>query len=643
MEPLLSLCMIVKDEEAVLERCLTSVKDYVDEIIIVDTGSTDATMEIASRFTNQLYSFEWINDFSAARNESLKHARGKWILVLDADEYFEESEIRKLRGLLSTMEPEPHLVYNLTIVSLIGEKHNFSTHEGTVGRVFGNRLDIHYVRPIHEQPFSARPGIRMQSANLPVRVFHSGYVEETIRAKNKHQRNLELFKQMEAVTGLSAYDYFQLGNQYTLMQDYDKAIEYLDKAMQLADELGAARQQLLFTIIQVLINKGDLAKAFHFFEQHLRDYEVHPDIRTVKGILLYNLGFQDEAKQAFHMAVEEAERRAARNQTVAITSPDTAMRIPLYQLAMMYEKERNYNQSLYYLTKILMTSSKELPALTKFLELISLQEQSKSVIDLLGRLLNPEELPDFMLGKIAIRLGIVPLASHYANEPSVRNMMRLDERLRYFMLINDPEALRNEWASASAGDRQDSTNVKHYVLGAIGWNHPEWLEEIQLPDDHDCKPLVEWIKSWFAGNADRSFSHNHAAELLQELYLIGRFEAFDQLMESVDDLPVVNRLANFFYGRHQFELALQYYHHLLTHDGMDADSYANLADWCALQNDIPSALLYWEQAIRLSPSRKRLYIKYIMANPDPAKQKAMKQKLFEIDPEYEQISLLQSL
>ena len=70
----ISLCMIVKNEEAVLDRCLSSVSDLVDEIIVVDTGSTDRTREVAARFTRQIYSFPWRDDFAAARNESFSHA-----------------------------------------------------------------------------------------------------------------------------------------------------------------------------------------------------------------------------------------------------------------------------------------------------------------------------------------------------------------------------------------------------------------------------------------------------------------------------------------------------------------------------------------------------------------------------------------
>ena len=94
--PLISLAMIVKNEEATLAHCLKSVKPLVDEIVIVDTGSTDGTIEIAKGFNAKIHHFEWCDDFSAARNESIKHCTGDWLLVLDADEAIDPLDYKKI-------------------------------------------------------------------------------------------------------------------------------------------------------------------------------------------------------------------------------------------------------------------------------------------------------------------------------------------------------------------------------------------------------------------------------------------------------------------------------------------------------------------------------------------------------------------
>ena len=93
----ISLCMIAKNEEKHLEECLNSVKELVDEVIIVDTGSTDKTKQIGKKFNAKIYDFKWIDDFSAARNKSLKHATKDWILVLDADEVLDKEALKVIK------------------------------------------------------------------------------------------------------------------------------------------------------------------------------------------------------------------------------------------------------------------------------------------------------------------------------------------------------------------------------------------------------------------------------------------------------------------------------------------------------------------------------------------------------------------
>ncbi|MFZ2655904.1 MAG: glycosyltransferase family 2 protein, partial [Victivallales bacterium] len=95
--PTLSVCMIVKNEEAFLGRCLKSVVDHVDEIIIVDTGSTDRTVGIAKSFGARIYYHPWQDDFSLHRNQSISYARGRWIFIIDADEEYRASSKRNLR------------------------------------------------------------------------------------------------------------------------------------------------------------------------------------------------------------------------------------------------------------------------------------------------------------------------------------------------------------------------------------------------------------------------------------------------------------------------------------------------------------------------------------------------------------------
>lgn len=201
--------MIVRNERAHLATCLDSVRDLVDEIVVVDTGSTDGTQEIARQHGAQLIQGTWENDFSRARNRSLEAARGRWILVLDADEYLVESDKRKLRSLLSQHTPEegaPNRAFGLI---------QKSTSDGgrtgmlvSIVRLFPNRPDIRYAWPIHEQVATALDRARVPLEASDVVILHTGY-SDAARNLLKQRRNREILAaQIAAGADVTPLTYF---------------------------------------------------------------------------------------------------------------------------------------------------------------------------------------------------------------------------------------------------------------------------------------------------------------------------------------------------------------------------------------------------------------------------------------------------
>lgn len=166
--PTISVCMIVKNEEEFLPRCLDSVRELADEIIVVDTGSTDKTVEIANRYESKLVNFPWQGDFSLARNESLRHATGDWIFIIDADEELPESEIVKLRFFVC--QPDVKLisisVYNKSLAS--GKVSSFLPSI----RLFRRDLGLRYFGIVHNR-------LEVPDDIVPMRcnvhLFHYGY------------------------------------------------------------------------------------------------------------------------------------------------------------------------------------------------------------------------------------------------------------------------------------------------------------------------------------------------------------------------------------------------------------------------------------------------------------------------------------
>jgi tetratricopeptide (TPR) repeat protein len=221
--------MIVKDEEANLARCLDSVRGVVDEIIVVDTGSTDRTVEIARRYGARIFYHQWDDDFAAARNVSLSHARSDWILALDADEALAAEDHAKLLKLLREEGPTAYL---LNIHSPI-ESRTSHASINPFPRLFLNRPEIRFEGRIHEQvsPSIARIGGRIVPSG--VRVHHRGYHSRWADVPAKRGRNLRLLERQVSEHPDDPSAYLHLGMAYAQDARHDDAIACFQTAISL--------------------------------------------------------------------------------------------------------------------------------------------------------------------------------------------------------------------------------------------------------------------------------------------------------------------------------------------------------------------------------------------------------------------------
>lgn len=639
MEPLISLCMIVKDEEQCLARCLDSVKDVADEIIIVDTGSKDNTVNIAKSYTEHVYHFQWINDFAAARNESIKHATGKWVLVLDADEYLEPKAGQTLREFLQKEEPDGHIIYSMSVLSFLGKAGSTGVNEALVSRVFPNHLGVCYHRPIHEQPRS-EDGAELLYRAVPCRILHSGYEEETMAAKRKHERNLSIFGQHKARNGgYSAYDYLMLGNQYIMMGDYDQAGIYLHKVLGKEKELGTAYKQVLFSLLNIYVNTQQIIDAWGFMDKHLTAYEQYPDILAVRGSLYYYLGFYEEAKVIFQRCLSIGEELARSGEAYCIISHDIAVKLPLRILVNLFEREKDFRQTIYYLTKLL-GAFKDGAALSQLIRILSLKDPASTIISFLDKLLDHEDpliIP--LLCKISISLGHTELSRHYSRLLPSPQLLLLADRLRYSLMLHDQAGFQRIWMESKEEDKKHPQSIYHLVLAAVSWNHPSWLEWVHNPPDTDSKAFMKWGQELLAiGMKDASEAdQNHTFSLLSGLYTISHLERFDQILDSVNSTHVLNRIANLLYTLHHDDAAMQCYTYLNEHGSLNHNSCMNLADTYLYTGDTETALQYLEQAIYLNPQEKKPYVQYCANCTDPVRRNQMKQRLLQLDPHYKNL------
>ena len=238
----ISLALITKNEQENIQICLNNIGNLADEIVIVDTGSTDSTLEILKKQSRvKLFQIKWENDFSKARNFAIEQCAGDYILVLDADEYITFGKRNELEKVMSQNQ-----IGRIKIVSKFkkdGEEFEASSY---ISRFFPN--SVRYKGAIHEQLDSTLPRVDMK-----LTVSHSGYFD-----KDKSARNIPILLQELEKHPNDAYFHYQLGKEYRLSKSFNESWDHLQKAYELVKQHDAFYDQLILELLQTgkeLVNK----------------------------------------------------------------------------------------------------------------------------------------------------------------------------------------------------------------------------------------------------------------------------------------------------------------------------------------------------------------------------------------------------
>lgn len=224
----IALCLIVKDEEKNIARCIKSVKNIVDEIVVVDTGSTDDTVNIADELKAEIYYYPWDNSFSNARNFAIGKVKSQWILLLDADEALDHDSCEGLVEFINTtaLDGAHFRVRNYTGSY---SPENYNLHNAL--RLLRNNGMYRFKGNIHEQ--ICREGsdqLYDRFATLDIILHHYGYLDEAVREKQKRKRNIPILeKELEADPG-NPFTLFNIGNEYLSVNDFEIALAYYQKA-----------------------------------------------------------------------------------------------------------------------------------------------------------------------------------------------------------------------------------------------------------------------------------------------------------------------------------------------------------------------------------------------------------------------------
>lgn len=267
----ISVCIIAKNEEKYIEECLKHLQPYGFEIVVTDTGSTDRTKEIAEKYADKVLDFEWIDDFSAARNFCAAHASNNWILSLDCDEYVSSVDVKMLRIAMQRYSKCVGIIHlkNLLLADTGEQRY-------TVDDVvrFYNKSRFTYINAIHEQIVLIKEDdkYRYPFFIMPMEVIHHGYNITGEEMERKQQRNLRLLKKELEHNPEDAYIWFQIGQSNYVLNNYDLAIEAFEKGFSLEPDAGRGFvEDMVISLSRAYLNVRRDKEALEI----LKKYECH--------------------------------------------------------------------------------------------------------------------------------------------------------------------------------------------------------------------------------------------------------------------------------------------------------------------------------------------------------------------------------
>jgi tetratricopeptide (TPR) repeat protein len=323
----LSLCMIVKDEEEMLPGCLEPLRGVVDEMIVVDTGSTDRTVEIAESYGATVVHFPWNGSFADARNASIEAASGDWLIYLDADEHMEADDARHLRALLGRTWREG---FYLVETNYTGGSDAGSAVTHMALRVWRNRPQYRFAGRIHEQKTHTMPTyLPERFETTRIRVRHYGYLNQRMAAKDKSRRNIQLLEQ-EAQESRTPFTDYNLGSEYIVLGDHAAARLHLDRSW------AALREQGLESVgyAPLLVSRaararrevGDFDAAVAAVEEGLARFPDHTDLVLEAALTARSRG---DLRQAAELAERCLEMGDAPAEYASTTGAGTFLALTL--------------------------------------------------------------------------------------------------------------------------------------------------------------------------------------------------------------------------------------------------------------------------------------------------------------------------
>ena len=391
----LSQCMIVKNEGKNIERALSWAKGIAFEQIVVDTGSTDRTVEIAERMGAKVFHFRWIDDFSAAKNYAIDQASGEWIALLDADEYISADHARLILPLIeNTIKLHGNKAVALTSQWAQLKDDGGISRIDRQQRFFVNRPEVRYERPIHET-------LKIPNGTFPVSeneivIMHTGYSHGAYSDTNKLERNINLLKKALESDPKDFKSKYHLANELYLSGNIDEALPLCREVLSETAFEGKSgewfRIRAFYLLITHLLYAANASGEAHALAGHaFQEFPDHANFSCLYGISTYSQGRFEAALDAF----KKTEKLIAQGEIESL-SFENADKLPTY-LAQANMMLGNTDEALRYAISYLQSHKQHENMLKLSLCIMRSKESPESTAEFLSKIYDFKNIHDKVL------------------------------------------------------------------------------------------------------------------------------------------------------------------------------------------------------------------------------------------------------
>ncbi|MEW9669523.1 glycosyltransferase [Ammoniphilus sp. 3BR4] len=605
----ISVCIIAKDEENCISDALNSIASIASEIILVDTGSTDRTVDIAAEYGAKIFHTTWENDFSKVRNFALSKAKGEWIVFLDADEKLTwESTFALPSVLKQAVSSSADVVLSLMINR--DKKKKVMINSNPTIRIFKNDPKIKYVGKIHEKITREDGELKYTDATNQIIIVHTGYSQDILEVKSKSKRNLDmLFRELDH-NPTSSDLCFYISEAYMLGYQLEEALMYAYKVLDFNNStLYGLKQKNYINII-------DCKRALKYPVDDLKAtileavdaFPTFPDFQFYLGEVFFEARRLHDAIGVFEKGIELIPHA---NSSQSKAQLEIANKF--FVLGRLYYLTNQFHKSTDAFIQSLKVDQYQYASIKNLLSLLSKHENTVDIVNLLWKVYDNSKLKDLVfLFKASLEIRNSELSYYFYNLlSSVQQAYLKKEKLELDFLRGHYSIVVNSFM-----DIYSETTKEEYILKAI--ISALLLEDNELLSSIGNKvddPCINVIPKVLLGKKDELYqeSRNHLVTLIKYSMYIKDIRTLPSLLNLVIDESLFIEAAESAFEIENYEASLELFDmYLRQNDEVESDLLAKILlrmGECLYRtsSNWELSLQFFLDALALTPNNYEIY------------------------------------